>query len=343
MARARVNPFLTNACHTRLVPTLEITTHLGCALACRFCPQDRLVKSYPKGDPRDLSLADFVHVVDKVPAHVRLDFSGMAEPWLNPHATGMAIHAFERGRKVAIYTTLQGMPEEDAGTLIERFGDRISPGTPWVLHLPDGDGNMTGWQPSAAYRATLRRFLAFQRDRPGAGLTMMTMSTDGAVAEPLRDLIPERLAPFIGISRAENLDRGEFTPSALLAHVQHTDAVLCASTPYFDHNTMLPNGDVVLCCMDYGRRHVLGNLLRQSYEAIHAGPAMGAIRTQAMTPAAGDLLCRRCHNAVCLTQNDGAHWHLSGPTMWTTTEPPTAAPPPPPNRRFGLLGRVLHL
>jgi adenine C2-methylase RlmN of 23S rRNA A2503 and tRNA A37 len=62
------------------MPTLEITTHLGCALACRFCPQDRLMKSYPKGDPRDLSLANFVRIVDKVPAHVRLDFSGMAEP-----------------------------------------------------------------------------------------------------------------------------------------------------------------------------------------------------------------------------------------------------------------------
>ena len=41
------------------MPTLEITTKLGCALACRFCPQDRLVKSYPSGEARTLSLADF--------------------------------------------------------------------------------------------------------------------------------------------------------------------------------------------------------------------------------------------------------------------------------------------
>ena len=307
------------------------------------------MKSYPKGDPRDLSLADFVHVVDKLPEHVRLDFSGMAEPWLNPQATDMVFHAFERGRKVAIYTTLQGMWAVDADRLINRFGDRISGETPWVIHLPDSEGNMTGWRPTAAYRATLSRFLAFQRERPDAGLAMMTMSADGSVAEPLRDLIPEGLTPFVGISRAENLDRDGFSPSALLAHVRHTDAVLCGSTPFFDHNTMLPNGDVVLCCMDYGRRHVLGNLLRQSYEEIHAGPTMGAIRVQAMVPTDGDLLCRRCHNAVCLTQNEGTHWRLSGPSMWAPAgAPPVVAPlaeapaPPPPARRPGLLSRVLQ-
>ncbi len=345
------------------MPTLEITTRLGCALACRFCPQDRLVKAYPKGDPRDLSLIDFIHVLDKLPRHVRVDFSGMSEPWLNPHATAMAVYAFECERQVAIYTTLQGMAPDDAVLLIEGFGDRISPETPWVLHLPDGDGHMTGWRPSESYRATLAHFLAFQRRRPRPGLSLMTMSADGAVAEPLRDLVPERLTPFVGISRVENLDRAVFTPSALLAQVRHTAAVMCASTPFFDHNTMLPNGDVLLCCMDYGQGHVLGNLLRQSYEEIHAGPAMGAVRVRAMAASDGPLICRRCHNAVGLDRTIGAgqtggvgesrgtsqagatHWTMFGPTMWT---PPPAPPPAPvaPQPRIRLrtvLQRVLPL
>ncbi len=326
------------------MPTLEITTHLGCALACRFCPQDRLVKSYPKGEPRELSLADFVHVVDKLPAHVRLDFSGMAEPWLNRQATDMVVHAFEHERKVAIYTTLQGMSPKDAAMLIERFGDQVSPETPWVIHLPDGDGNMTGWKTSEAYRVTLLRFLAFQQRLQGQhrpGLTLMTMSADGAVAEALRDLVPERLAPFVGVSRVENLDRADFTPSALLARVRHAGAVMCASTPFFDHNTMLPNGDVLLCCMDYGQDHILGNLLRQSYQEILGGPAMGAIRLRSMASASGKLICRSCHNAVGLSQNGGTHWTLSGPTMWTPAASPVVVPPR--RSRLGALGRALHL
>lgn len=301
------------------MPTLEITTHLGCSLACRFCPQDRLVKSYPKGSSRSLGLTDFIQLVAKLPRHIRIDFSGMAEPWLNPEATGMVTHAFDQQRMVAIYTTLQGLSPDDAAMLIDRFAERITPETPWVIHLPDAEGNMTGWKPSPVYRATLRRMIEFHRsDRAPAGLSFMTMSANGIVAEPIRDLMPEPLAPFQGISRAENLNRDEFSPAALLRPIQHDRAVLCRSTPYFDHNTMLPNGDVLLCCMDYGRSQVLGNLLRQTWEEIHGGLAMGAIRLQAMTPAGSDnLLCRRCHNAASLSQRGETHWHLTDTTMWT--------------------------
>jgi hypothetical protein len=298
------------------MPTLEITTKLGCSLACRFCSQDRLVKSYPRGESRELSLDEFRLVLAKLPAHVRVDFSGMAEPWLNPHATAMVVHAFELGRKVAIYTTLQGMPADDAAMLIERFSDRIGWETPWVIHLPDRHGNMTGWKPSSAYHATLARFIALRRERAPPGLMFMTMSPDGEAADALRPLLEARLDRFVGISRVENLDRSEFSPGELLRQVRHEQALLCGSTPFFDHNAMLPNGDVVLCCMDYSRRHVLGNLFRQGYAELFAGAGMAAVRARAMTIDDGALICRRCHNAVCLSQSDGTHWRLQGDAMW---------------------------
>jgi len=327
------------------MPTLEITTKLGCSLACRFCPQDRLVKAYPLGDSRELSLDEFKLVVAKLPAQVRVDFSGMAEPWLNPNATAMAVHAFELGRKVAIYTTLQGLPVDQAVMLIERFGSRISWETPWVIHLPDRHGNMTGWKPSAAYLATLARFVTLRRERAPPGLMFMTMSPDGDVADALRPILAERLDPFVGISRAENLDRAEFSPGHLVRQVRHDTALLCGSTPFFDHNTMLPNGDVVLCCMDYARRHVLGNLFRQSYAELFVGAEMAAVRARAMAIDDGALICRHCHNAVCLTQGNGTHWRVQGDAMWT---PPPPVPPlptesPPQGVRIGLRGLVRRL
>ncbi len=304
------------------------------------------MKSYPKGAPRDLTAAAFKDVLNRLPSHVRIDFSGMAEPWLNPHATAMVVRAFEAGRRVAIYTTLQGMVPDEASLLIGRYGARITPETPWLIHLPDADGAMTGWKPSATYRETLRRFLAFQRSGAPAGFSFMTMSASGAVAAPLHDLIPDRLPPFQGISRAENLDRDAFRPGVLLDAVRRGQALLCGSSPFFDHNVLLPNGDVLLCCMDYGRRHVLGNLLVDSYEAIHAGAAMGAIRVQAMTPADGDLLCRRCHNAVCLSQQGGTHWHLSDAPVWApvvSADPAPGPASPPPAKLRRILSRVLPL
>ena len=36
----------------------------------------------------------------------------------------------------------------------------------------------------------------------------------------------------------------------------------------FKQSVLLPNGDVLLCCMDYGMKHVLGNLLKSEYTSL---------------------------------------------------------------------------
>jgi hypothetical protein len=173
----------------------------------------------------------------------------------------------------------------------------------------------------------------------------MTMSPDGEVAEALRPVLGETLDRFVAISRAENLDRNAFSPGALLREVRHEEALLCASTPFFDHNTMLPNGDVVLCCMDYSRKHVVGNLFRQGYAELFAGAEMAAIRSRAMGIHDDDLICRRCHNAVGLSQGERTHWQLKQDTMWTNPHEGAAAPSPTamPRPRQGLRDLVRRL
>jgi len=42
----------------------------------------------------------------------------------------------------------------------------------------------------------------------------------------------------------------------------------CGCIEKLYHNVVLPNGDVSLCCMDYGLEHIIGNLLDQSYEEV---------------------------------------------------------------------------
>ena len=63
---------------------LEITTLIGCPLACTFCPQDALSRSYGTSS-RMMSLDTFKKCIDKIPPHVRIDFSGMSEPFVNPN------------------------------------------------------------------------------------------------------------------------------------------------------------------------------------------------------------------------------------------------------------------
>jgi hypothetical protein len=59
---------------------LEITTMVGCPLKCTYCPQDQLRGTYGQNE-KYLPLENFKLILSKVPYYVRIDFSGMAEPF----------------------------------------------------------------------------------------------------------------------------------------------------------------------------------------------------------------------------------------------------------------------
>ena len=100
------------------MPSLEFTLMVGCPLKCTFCPQDTLRGLYGR-NTKYFSLEDFKTVLSKVPKHVRIDFSGMAEPWANPDATAMFRHALEAGYNMAVYTTLYGMEADDREVVLD--------------------------------------------------------------------------------------------------------------------------------------------------------------------------------------------------------------------------------
>src|ERR1700758_730845 len=62
---------------------LEITTMIGCKVACIYCPQDKISRRY-FGSNRMMKFDDFKIYVQRVPRHVVLHFTGFAEPLLNP-------------------------------------------------------------------------------------------------------------------------------------------------------------------------------------------------------------------------------------------------------------------
>lgn len=63
----------------------------------------------------------------------------------------------------------------------------------------------------------------------------------------------------IGIDETSKISRG-----GNLWKVKERDGK-CSTSPEFEQNVVLPNGDVYLCCMDYGLKHKLGNLLQTNF------------------------------------------------------------------------------
>jgi len=268
---------------------------------CTFCPQDRLKQSYDKGGDKYMSLETFTVILDKVPPDVRMDFSGMAEPWANTNATKMLEMALQRGRRVAIYTTLYGMSVEDSihitETLIPRFEKQVDV---VCLHMPDDNMNMRGYKGSDEYRQVLKNFLKMAKAGafPAKKFKTMTMDKSGNVHSDLKDLLPH-LAGWNGHSRAGSLGEKQIEKTGAVPPPHNEFSLLCASTPYYDHNVVLPNGDVALCCMDYALKHIIGNLLQSDYWSLFVSAELGRLRIENQKKEFSKCsICKQCGNVL---------------------------------------------
>jgi radical SAM protein with 4Fe4S-binding SPASM domain len=122
------------------------------------------------------------------------------------------------------------------------------------------------------------------------------MDKSGVVHEFLHPYV-KQLAGWQGHTRADSLDPEQVKGQALSVTPRNEFALTCASTPFYDRNVLLPNGDVVLCCMDYNLKHVIGNLLDQTYEEMMQGDKLAQIIK--MNEAAGFdkcSICKSCEN-----------------------------------------------
>lgn len=251
-------------------PVMELTTMIGCPLMCTFCPQDNLRTEYGN-NTKYMQPMDLMTVLAKLPKNTRIDFSGMSEPWANPACTTMLEMVLYMGFKVAIYTTLYGMTEpEKVKKALEAHPNQVKV---IMLHLPDANGNMKGWKNSEEWQ---KAAAVITNTKVPCGIGAMTMDRNGVVHPDLQPMVG-RLAGWVGHTRADSLDINQIQNQAISITPHNTFPLTCASTPFFDRNVLLPNGDVVLCCMDYNLKHVIGNLLTQSYDEIMNGDKLKEI------------------------------------------------------------------
>lgn len=250
---------------------MEITTRIGCKINCSYCPQGTLIRNYTK-DSRiiEMSLDTFKTCMDKVPHTHRIDFSGMSEPFLNSSTIDMMQYAVESGfSDMVLYSTLEGLKFED----IHRLKD--FPFSIIEIHLADQHNNS---------KITVDENYLKNVEFTANHLDCSYMS-HGKVNESLLLILKDKQVREIStddgsvIDRAGNIEVGE--------KLNKSGKLKCASSGLlYDRNVLLPNGDVLLCCMDYGMEAKLGNLLTDSYEDLNR------------LKEAGFDICRRCDLSI---------------------------------------------
>lgn len=245
--------------------TLEFTLLINNCLGCKICPQDKLGAAYQ--GKRKMTAEEFVYILGKLPLLVRIDFSGFSEPYLHPDAATFIVMAVTAGYKVHVYSTLIGMRKKQAELLAvhnpEYFRVHVPDRT--CLILPDD--------------LWIRQHELFLTSGIRGSYMAMDRLTD-KVAEHLDSKGIEVELPTM-ISRAGNLE--------FMAPPKKTGKIRCAADR-FHCNVVLPNGDVVVCCMDWSLTMPVGNLLAQSYQDIFDK----ASAYEANIDPPDDSICRTC-------------------------------------------------
>lgn len=246
---------------SKLNSWLEITTVSKCIIDCSYCPQQVFKEAYQ--GCRTLSLENFKKALLSVPKNVAIHFSGFSEPFLNPECVNMIEHAHSAGYKIVLYSTLEGLKSNDVKRL------QICNPEEFVLHLPDNKGNAK-IAITETYKDTLITALQL------LNVTNFSVMNDYFISNERAGLcqnIPERHV------------HGWFYCEKLLS-------------PRF---VMLPNCDVVLCCMDFGLKHRLGNLLEQSFNDIVNSKEYKRVRDGRFKKYE-DIICRKCMWAIPLNK-----------------------------------------
>lgn len=243
-------------------------------MACDYCPQKIHIQKYTEVSSNvQMTFHDFKKILSTVPKEVEIVFAGMAEPWLNKNCTDMVLYSFDQGYKVGVYTTTVGMDEDDVRKL------RGLPFLYFTIHLPDADGRMT-LKVTDKYILVLMMALRAIPDAQKMVIGRLHPEVE-KYTDPVLDGSPGL------ISRAGLIKT--------LAINRKTGPLSCSAirSSRINHNVVMPNGDTLICCMDYSREHVIGNLLKMHYEELFRTKEYEKFIV-AMHDDRNDCICRHC-------------------------------------------------
>jgi radical SAM protein with 4Fe4S-binding SPASM domain len=283
---------------------VEITTVIGCPVMCSFCPQVSLIKNFKLQNSLNvknkvLTIDRFEKIIAKLPQWVDIHFSGMSEPYASKDCSKMIRHAINKGHKISVYSTLVGSNKEDLDLLNQiPFDQKYK----LVVHLPDDERNFKA-KVNNKYIENLEYFLNLSNIQTGIAngtVDFMSMSRRGLTDPKIKHLIPKKLLSFIAISRAGNLSNEKEMYEGKDITKRKEGSIICSAAPQLNHNVILPNGDVVLCCMDYSIDHKIGNLLENNYEELFKSAELQNIFEMLKNDYENqNLLCRTCEYSRC--------------------------------------------
>lgn len=257
---------------------IDITTKIGCKNACIYCPQETLIRAYSmRSNIFEMSFNTYKTCLDKVPSEVPIYFAGMCESWLNPECTNMVLYAYKKGHKIYVNTTLVNMNLSDVDLLKTCSFEDFS------IHLPSEKG---------LEKITINdTYLKVLEELAKSNINISYHSHSGMAPLAVRLEIGNNIPIASLHTRAANLKN-----TSIPLPKRKRGTIGCMRG--LDLFELLPNGDVALCCMDYGLKHVLGNLISEEYDSLFHSAEFLKVK-KGLKDKSLDILCRYCEGYSC--------------------------------------------
>ena len=257
---------------------LEITSMVGCPMNCSLCPQKVFLTNYKKiSNITKLTFENYEKIINKLPKNVRIAFAGKSEPFLDRNTTEMILYAHNKRHKLTWYTTGVGMTNQDINKIKHiKFNC-------FYLHVPDIYGIMV-----VPNKITHMKTLKNIKKDNFSNLSVVAFNSDYfkkfIAFKQFVDLFG-KIKVVWAVSRAGAIP--------LLPNWRRKGRIACGHYKRPDHFSLLPNGDVALCCMDWKLQHILGNLLTDSWEDLFKSEEYKKI-LRGLKDESIDIACRQC-------------------------------------------------
>ena len=262
---------------------LEITTVAGCGINCTYCPQNSFLQKY-KSSVKTLTFENFKQAICKIPTTTRIHFTGFSEPFFNKDCFKMAEFSRARGNYIKISTTLYKASPQNISTITTGLYDEI------ILHLPVDDQAMH-LRMDDVYLQNIET--CTKSLRPIDAIVFFGNKPHSLIKKHLLDKTKARVIFLKQDNRNWNSRAGHLNYGPI-NHTNH-NKIKC-SLNKIEQNVMLPNGDIYLCCMDWGLDHKIGNLFTDTYEDIINSSSYKNILLSLSNNKSGTL-CWRCDHA----------------------------------------------
>ena len=256
---------------------LEITTKVGCSNMCEYCPQVLLINKYKIGKPkvqkddRFMSIENFKKFISTIPSDIDFHFTGYVEPFDNPDCDEFLLIAHEKGHKLQINTTLEGLTKEKYDKIKHlpfktfiihlasaTYEEEIGRKRPKTL-LPSGQPELRkDWLELLEY---------IVRNKP---VNFKVLAHGGAHEQAfnlLQDLANQKLLEQKHVSNlnisTSTRSQNKSQDKKIVRQKIPAPYNIRGKCSRVHQSVLMPDGRLGLCCQDYGLEHVVGIFLNK--------------------------------------------------------------------------------